>query len=201
MILCWAIMGKLPRVGASTKSEGTERRYFYGSVWAVTTGQTVLLIVWKALPATFSVTREGSFVTLVVYVFVMALMGSLATQQSWERERERGFCFRFCALPLLTFHLTFFFFFFFFFFFWWGLLVLAVCQNGNAESPRHHAHRVPAIEAIASRSKSAAGQKKYPYPDRPVRHIDSVLYFSRILRSAAADPCPCWLHWVNLSHS
>jgi len=29
------LMGKLPRVGTSTRNEGTERRYFYGSVWAV----------------------------------------------------------------------------------------------------------------------------------------------------------------------
>lgn len=29
-------LGLLPRVRASTKGEGHERRYFYGSVWAVT---------------------------------------------------------------------------------------------------------------------------------------------------------------------
>ena len=34
MILC-GLLGWLPRVKASTKGEGTERRYFYGTVWAV----------------------------------------------------------------------------------------------------------------------------------------------------------------------
>ena len=50
VILLLGLMGKLPRVGPSTKNEGTERRYFYGSVWAVTIAQTILLIVWKILP-------------------------------------------------------------------------------------------------------------------------------------------------------
>jgi len=36
LILLLGALGKLPRVGRSTKGEGTERRYFYGSVWAVT---------------------------------------------------------------------------------------------------------------------------------------------------------------------
>jgi hypothetical protein len=36
VILLLGAMDKLPRVGRSTRSEGTERRYFYGSVWAVT---------------------------------------------------------------------------------------------------------------------------------------------------------------------
>ena len=51
LILLLGLMGKLPRVGPSTKNEGTERRYFYGSVWAVTIAQTILLIVWKILPS------------------------------------------------------------------------------------------------------------------------------------------------------
>ena len=35
-----AALGKMPRVKPSTKGEGHERRYFYGSVWAVTIGCT-----------------------------------------------------------------------------------------------------------------------------------------------------------------
>ena len=42
-ILLLGAAGSLPRVGLSTKGEGTERRYFYGSVWAVTVAQTLLL--------------------------------------------------------------------------------------------------------------------------------------------------------------
>src|SRR5271163_2872615 len=51
-ILLLGAIGVLPRVGPSTKGEGTERRYFYGSVWAVTISQALLLAFWKTLPAT-----------------------------------------------------------------------------------------------------------------------------------------------------
>src|SRR6478735_4133441 len=48
----WALgaMGQLPRVKWSTAGEGHERRYFYGSVWAVTVAQPALWLMWKALP-------------------------------------------------------------------------------------------------------------------------------------------------------
>ena len=51
-ILALGAAGILPRVRSSTKGEGTERRYFYGSVWAVTLAQTLLMLLWKALPRT-----------------------------------------------------------------------------------------------------------------------------------------------------
>ena len=70
-ILILGAAGLLPRVGVSTKGEGMERRYFYGSVWAVTAAQIVLLILWKTLP----LNRTTSMVKLVVYVGVLALMG------------------------------------------------------------------------------------------------------------------------------
>ena len=35
---------------ASTKGEGHERRYFYGTVWAVSIAQPILWFLWKALP-------------------------------------------------------------------------------------------------------------------------------------------------------
>ena len=60
---------------------------FYGSVWAVTAAQTVLLILWKVLPASFAVSREGSFVKLAVYVCVLALVGSLAARGVLPRTR------------------------------------------------------------------------------------------------------------------
>src|SRR6266568_4540444 len=50
LILLLGASGALPRVGHSTKTEGTERRYFYVSVWAVTVAQTLLLILWKMMP-------------------------------------------------------------------------------------------------------------------------------------------------------
>jgi len=83
VILLLGMVGKLPRVGPSTKGEGTERRYFYGSVWAVTAAQTVLLILWKTLPET----RTGSFIKLVVFVGVLAIMGFAASRGLLPRTR------------------------------------------------------------------------------------------------------------------
>ena len=57
-ILLLGAIGKLPRVGPSTRNEGTERRYFYGSVWAVTVAQTLLLVLWKILPQTARYQRD-----------------------------------------------------------------------------------------------------------------------------------------------
>jgi len=82
-ILFLGMVGKLPRVGISTKGEGTERRYFYGSVWAVAAAQTVLLILWKILPET----RAGNQVKLVVFVCVLALMGFAAWRGLLPRTR------------------------------------------------------------------------------------------------------------------
>jgi hypothetical protein len=83
LILLLGIMGKLPRVGPSTKGEGTERRYFYGAVWSVTAAQTVLLILWKAIPET----RAGSLIKLAAYVGMMAFMGMLAGRGILPRTR------------------------------------------------------------------------------------------------------------------
>ena len=76
IILALGAAGLLPRVGPSTKGEGMERRYFYGSVWAVTAAQIVLLVLWKTLP----LNRATSAVKLAVYVGVLVLMG-LATSR------------------------------------------------------------------------------------------------------------------------
>ncbi|HUA93120.1 MAG TPA: hypothetical protein VL991_11155 [Terracidiphilus sp.] len=83
VILLLGAAGKLPRVGRSTKREGIERRYFYGSVWSVTIAQTVLLILWKALPET----RTGSLVKLVIFVGVLAAMGIASSRGILPRTR------------------------------------------------------------------------------------------------------------------
>jgi hypothetical protein len=83
LILLLGAFGKLPRVGKSTKGEGVERRYFYGSVWAVTIAQTVLLILWKTLP----LTRTGSLVKLVIYAGTLALVGGAAYSGMLPRTR------------------------------------------------------------------------------------------------------------------
>ena len=64
-------LGRLPRVKPSTAGEGHERRYFYGSVWAVTIAQPILLILWKILPPGF----VGDVVKLVAFVSVLAIVG------------------------------------------------------------------------------------------------------------------------------
>ena len=51
--------GRLPRVKASTRGEGHERRYFYGTVWAVATAQPVLWFLWAVLPAAGPPTRSS----------------------------------------------------------------------------------------------------------------------------------------------
>ena len=83
LILLLGAFGKLPRVGRSTKGEGTERRYFYGSVWAVMIAQTLLLLLWKTLP----LTRVGSFVKLVVYAGTLTVMGIAAYNGVLPRTR------------------------------------------------------------------------------------------------------------------
>ena len=69
----WALgaFGLLPRVKPSTRGEGHERRYFYGSVWAVTIAQPILWVLWKVLP----VSRGADAVKLVVFVGMLAAVG------------------------------------------------------------------------------------------------------------------------------
>ena len=69
VILALGIFGMLPRVGTSTKGEGTERRYFYGAVWTVTVAQALLLMLWKTLPNTLAATRFK----LLIYVATLAV--------------------------------------------------------------------------------------------------------------------------------
>ena len=83
VILLLGLLGKLPRVGPSTKGEGTERRYFYGSVWSVTIAQTTLLILWKIVPET----QMGSLIKLVVFLAVLGLMGFAASRGMLPRTR------------------------------------------------------------------------------------------------------------------
>jgi hypothetical protein len=67
-------LGLLPRVRPSTKNEGHERRYFYGSVWAVTIAQPVLWLLWKTMPPG----RPGDAFKLTVFVAILASVGHLA---------------------------------------------------------------------------------------------------------------------------
>ncbi len=82
LILLLGAAGKLPRVGPSTKAEGTERRYFYGSVWAVTIAQTLLLILWKTLP-----NATGNLIKLAVDIGTLLRW---ALQHATVRSRVRA---------------------------------------------------------------------------------------------------------------
>jgi hypothetical protein len=67
-------LGLLPRVKASTQGEGHERRYFYGSVWAVAVAQPVLWVLWKILPHT----RMADAFKLAVFVGILVAFGQMA---------------------------------------------------------------------------------------------------------------------------
>jgi phosphatidylserine synthase len=83
VILLAGAAGRLPRVGPSTRGEGIERRYFYGSVWAVTIAQAVLLVLWKTLPKS----QPASIVKLVVFAGVLGLVGAAASRGKLPRTR------------------------------------------------------------------------------------------------------------------
>ena len=83
VILLLGALGILPRVRSSTQGEGSERRYFYGTVWSVTAAQTVLLILWKALQKN----HATDMVKLAVYCGVLIGMGVLAAYGVLPRTR------------------------------------------------------------------------------------------------------------------
>src|SRR5258705_10887042 len=67
-------LGLLPRVKPSTQGEGHERRYFYGSVWAVAVAQPVLLLMWKLLPET----PIADAAKLIVFIGILTAVGYMA---------------------------------------------------------------------------------------------------------------------------
>jgi hypothetical protein len=75
--------GLLPRVKRSTQGEGHERRYFYGSVWAVGMAHPVLWMLWKTLPQT----READVAKLVVFVGILFVAGQMARRGLLPRTR------------------------------------------------------------------------------------------------------------------
>ena len=83
LILLLGALGKLPRVEPSTKQEGTHRRNFYGSVWAVTAAQTLLLVLWKLLPLDGAM----NWVKLGAFAGALGLMGWIASRGLLPRTR------------------------------------------------------------------------------------------------------------------
>jgi hypothetical protein len=76
-------MGWLPRVKASTKGEGHERRYFYGSVWAVAIAQPILWLSWGLFP----LSRGFAVVKLIIFWGLLAYLGNLARRGRLPRTR------------------------------------------------------------------------------------------------------------------
>jgi hypothetical protein len=76
VIVIWILgaAGVLPRVKRSTKGEGHERRFFYGSVWAVCIAQPVLWLLWRTLPAG----RVSDVIKLVVFLGILTYVGNLS---------------------------------------------------------------------------------------------------------------------------
>ncbi len=86
-ILIWILgaFGVLPRVKPSTKGEGHERRYFYGSVWAVCFAQPVAGLLWIVLPAH---SRVADAIKLTVFVAILVFTGLLARRGVLPRTRR-----------------------------------------------------------------------------------------------------------------
>ena len=84
-ITMWTLgaLGLLPRVRRSTQGEGHERRYFYGSVWAVCIGQPVLWFMWRVLPQS----QAMDIAKLVVFIGILAYVGNLARRGILPRTR------------------------------------------------------------------------------------------------------------------
>jgi hypothetical protein len=75
--------GQLPRVKASTKGEGHERRYFYGTVWAVCFAQPSLWLMWYVVPRG----RAGDTFKLIIFIGILAFVGVMARRGRLPRTR------------------------------------------------------------------------------------------------------------------
>ena len=81
---CSARSGKLPRVKPSTKGEGHERRYFYGSVWAVCCRAAgAVADVEGAAADARSATRSS----WSIFIAILAFVGNLARLGRLPRTR------------------------------------------------------------------------------------------------------------------
>ena len=85
VITVWVLgaLGVLPRVKPSTQGEGHERRYFYGSVWAVCIAQPILWALWKVLPHA----RWADGLKLTIFIGILVYVGNLARRGLLPRTR------------------------------------------------------------------------------------------------------------------
>ena len=82
-VLLLGAAGALPRVGSSTRGEGTERRYFYGSVWAALVAHPLLLALWK----TQRQPRAARLLKLGAFAGALLVMGLAASRGALPRTR------------------------------------------------------------------------------------------------------------------
>jgi hypothetical protein len=82
----WALgaLGWLPRVRPSTKNEGHERRFFYGSVWAMCIAQPALWLLWGILPET----RAGDATKLAAFLGICGVVAWLSVRGVLPRTRR-----------------------------------------------------------------------------------------------------------------
>lgn len=86
VVTVWILgaLGRLPRVKPSTRGEGDERRYFYGTVWAVMAAHPVLWLLWRTLPRGFA----PDLAKLAVFAGILTIMGLLARRGLLPRTRK-----------------------------------------------------------------------------------------------------------------
>ncbi len=82
-ILALSVAGLLPRAKSSTRGEGTERRYFYGTVWSVTFAQALLLALWKLVPRGHS----GDIIKFIAFLLALIATGVAAALGLLPRTR------------------------------------------------------------------------------------------------------------------
>ena len=79
----WGARPAAAREALDPAGEGHERRYFYGSVWAVCLAQPVLGVLWKVLPHA----RWADALKLAVFVATVAAVGKMAERGLLPRTR------------------------------------------------------------------------------------------------------------------
>jgi hypothetical protein len=77
-------LGRLPRVKPSTKNEGDERRFFYGTIWAVCIAQPVLWQMWVWIPRS----PAADVLELAVFVGICAWVAWLSSRGVLPRTRK-----------------------------------------------------------------------------------------------------------------
>lgn len=78
-IVLLGALGQLPRVKASTKGEGDERRYFYSLVWALPPAQFVLWMMYLAAPRGFwpDLLKLAVFLSITGFICYLGYRGIL----------------------------------------------------------------------------------------------------------------------------